>query len=186
MPAGVWIHFLQGPDVWLRPHLQMEVNPETPSLTSRLKSAPDTACPMSLPHLSPCYDRPPPSRRWRTHPCQMSTHPKSSQLRAHLHPRSRDAPSLPQKCLPPSGSRLLCTHPVGSPPFTEACPATLSPCSAGSHGQPRAACSGPPGPLWTPARNGRGELGPVSQGHGPSAEDAAPQSSRGNTRVTPG
>ena len=90
MPDGVWIHFLQGPDVWLRPHLQMEANPETPSLTSRLKSAPDTACPMSLPHLSPCYDRPPPSRRWRTHPCQMSTHPKSSQLRAHrsaCHPQ---------------------------------------------------------------------------------------------------
>lgn len=75
------------------------LNPEMPSLTSRLKSAPDTTCPVSLPPLSPCYDWPPPSRSWRTHPHHMSTHPRSSQLRAHPCPRSRDAPSLPQKRL---------------------------------------------------------------------------------------
>lgn len=27
VPAGAWIRFLQGPDVWLCPHLQMEPEP---------------------------------------------------------------------------------------------------------------------------------------------------------------
>ena len=39
-----------------------KLNPKMPSLTSHLKSAPDTTCPVSLPPLSPCYDWPPPPR----------------------------------------------------------------------------------------------------------------------------